>query len=300
METLEALSRRIATTEELGAIVRTMKSLSAVSIRQYEAAAAALHDYARTVDLALQALLRERPRIARAPRPAPGPAVVVVFGSDHGLCGRFNDDIARFACDRLRELDAAGARGRCLAVGARAQARLAALGEPVDAALVLPASVSGLTALAQAVLVQLDAWGGADGLARVLLVHQRRTPEGFAAPHVRQLLPLSPERLRNLAARPWPSRRLPVFTLDPRQLFSTVVRQHLWSVVYRAATESLASEHASRLVAMQAAERNIEEHLEEQRAEFRRRRQEAITGELLDVLTGFEASGGAAPAGLTW
>ena len=291
MQTLETLSRRITTTEELGAIVRTMKSLSAVSVRQYEAAAAALRDYGRTVDLALQALLRGRPRIAGAQRPAPGLAVVVVFGSDHGLCGRFNDEIARFARARLRELDAAGARRRCLAVGVRAEARLAALGAPVDACLVLPASVSGLAGLAAAVLVQLDAWGEIEGLSRVLLVHHRRRREAVASPHARQLLPLSPERLGNLAARPWPSRRLPVFTLDRQRLFSTVVRQHLWSVVYRAAAESLASEHASRLAAMQAAERNIEEQLEEQHAEFRRRRQEAITGELLDILTGFEAAG---------
>jgi F-type H+-transporting ATPase subunit gamma len=41
---------------------------------------------------------------------------------------------------------------------------------------------------------------------------------------------------------------------------------------------------------MQAAERNIEEHLEERRAEFRRRRQETITEELLDIVTGFEAA----------
>jgi len=293
MQTLEALSRRIATTEELGAIVRTMKSLSAVSIRQYELAAAALRDYGRTVDLAFQALLRERPRLVLEPRPAAGSTVVVVFGSDHGLCGRFNDEIARFARDRLRELAPAGTRPRCLVVGARAEARLAALGEAADAGLVLPASVSGLAGLAQALLVQLDAWGGAEGLARVLLVHQRRTPEAIAAPHARQLLPLSAERLRNLTARPWPSRHLPMFTLDPRQLFSTVVRQYLWSSLYRTAAESLASEHASRLAAMQAAERSVEEHLEIQHGEFRRRRQAAITGELLDVLTGFEASGGA-------
>jgi F-type H+-transporting ATPase subunit gamma len=41
---------------------------------------------------------------------------------------------------------------------------------------------------------------------------------------------------------------------------------------------------------MQAAERSIEEHLEEQQAEFRRRRQETITEELLDLVTGFEAA----------
>jgi F-type H+-transporting ATPase subunit gamma len=290
MQTLEALSRRIETTDDLRAIVRTMKSLSAVSIRQYESAVAALRDYSRTVELALQALLRDRPAVVGAPAPASGPAAVVVFGSDHGLCGRFNDEVARFAHARLRELDAAGVRRQCLAVGARAEARLAALGEVVGEGLFLPGSVSGLAALAQAVLVQIDAWGAVEGLGRVLLIHHRRTSEAVAVPHMRQLLPLSPERLRNLAARPWPSRRLPMSTMDAERLFPAVIRQYLFSSVYRAAAESLASEHASRLASMQAAERNIEEHLEEQQAEFRRRRQETITEELLDIVTGFAAS----------
>lgn len=290
METLETLGRRIATTEDLASIVRTMKSLSAVGVRQYESAAASLRDYTRTIELALRALLRDYPAIARADRPLSGRAVVVVFGSDHGLCGRFNDEIARFARDRLRELDLSRARCRCLAVGARAEARLAALGEPVDGTLFLPASVSGLTSLAHAVLVQIDAWREAEGLERVLLVHNRRTREAVASPRLRQLLPLSAERLRNLARRPWPSRRLPTWTLDAHRLFSTVIRQHLFVTVYRAAAESLASEHASRLASMQAAERSIEEHLDEQHARFRQRRQETITEELLDIVTGFEAS----------
>lgn len=294
MQTLEALSRRIATTRELYAIVRTMKSLSAVSIRQYERAAAALHDYARTVELALQALLRAGPGPAAA-GPADGPAAVVVFGSDHGLCGGFNDEVARFAHERLRELRAAGTPGRCLAIGARAEGRLTALGETVDERLSLPGSVSGLAGLAQAVLVQVDAWGAVEGLGRVLLIHHQRDQragQAVAVPHLRQLLPLSPERLRNLAARPWPSRRLPTLAMDAARLWSAVVRQYLFSSVYRAAAESLAAEHASRLASMQAAERSIEEHLEEQQAEFRRRRQQAITEELLDIVTGFEASAG--------
>ena len=290
MQTLEALGRRIATIEDLRVMVRTMKSLSAVSIRQYESAVAALRDYSRTVELALQALLRDRPALDRTPAPAAGPAAVVVFGSDHGLCGRFNDEVARFAHERLRELDAAGTHRRCLAVGARAEARLTALGEAVDERLFLPGSVSGLAALAQAALVQIDDWGAVEGLGRVLLIYQRRTSEAVAVPHMRQLLPLSPERLRNLAARPWPSRRLPMFTIDAERLLRAAIRQYLFASVYQAAAESLASEHASRLASMQAAERNIEDHLEEQQAEFRRRRQETITEELLDIVAGFEAS----------
>jgi F-type H+-transporting ATPase subunit gamma len=290
VQTLEALSRRIATTEDLRAIVRTMKSLSAVSIRQYDTALAALRDYSRTVELALQALLRDRPALVRAAAPAAGRAAVVVFGSDHGLCGRFNDEVAHFAHARLRELEAAGTPRRCLAVGARAEARLSAEGEPVDGRLFLPGSVSGLAALAQSVLVQIDTWGAVDGVARVLLIHHRRAGDAVAVPHMRQLLPLSQERLRNLAGRPWPSRQLPMSTMTAERLWPAVVRQYLFSSVYRAAAESSASEHASRLASMQAAERNIEEHLAEQQTEFRRRRQETITAELLDIVTGFEAS----------
>ncbi|MEZ5906863.1 MAG: F0F1 ATP synthase subunit gamma, partial [Geminicoccaceae bacterium] len=49
------------------------------------------------------------------------------------------------------------------------------------------------------------------------------------------------------------------------------------------------SEHATRLAAMQAAERNIEERLGEMNAEYRHKRQDSITEELLDLVSGFEA-----------
>ena len=52
---------------------------------------------------------------------------------------------------------------------------------------------------------------------------------------------------------------------------------------------SLAAENASRLAAMQAAENNIEEKIDELYGRYHRRRQAAITEELLDVISGFEA-----------
>jgi F-type H+-transporting ATPase subunit gamma len=77
--------------------------------------------------------------------------------------------------------------------------------------------------------------------------------------------------------------------LQPRAL--------LFVTVVRAAAESLASEHASRLAALQAAERSIAERLDELGGEFRRRRQAAITDELLDVVTGYEVIRGEAAPG---
>ena len=84
METLETLGKRIATTGDLQSIVRTMKSLSAVSIRQYERAVVALTGYNRTIELGLQVLLREAPLPDAAPEQPDLPTAAIVFGSDHG------------------------------------------------------------------------------------------------------------------------------------------------------------------------------------------------------------------------
>ncbi|HBY57563.1 MAG TPA: hypothetical protein DEG96_06865 [Candidatus Atribacteria bacterium] len=59
--------------------------------------------------------------------------------------------------------------------------------------------------------------------------------------------------------------------------------------LYRAFIESMASENASRLTAMQKAEENIEERLDNLNSQFNRQRQNAITEELLDIIAGFEA-----------
>jgi F-type H+-transporting ATPase subunit gamma len=95
--------------------------------------------------------------------------------------------------------------------------------------------------------------------------------------------------VRGLVHRPWPNRVRPTFTMEPEALLASLVRQHLFVGLFRAAAHSAASEHAARLAAMQAAERNIEEHLEEMNAAYRHKRQESITEELLDVVAGFEA-----------
>lgn len=289
METLEALGRRISTTEELRSIVRTMKSLSAVSIRQYEQAVRALRDYRRTIDQGLQVVLRaERPPLAGVDT-AEGATLAIVFGSDHGLCGRFNQEIARFALARLEARGIDAGTARFVVAGARAASRLEAADIAVERTLLLAGAVEGLEETARTLLLEIDAARAADGIARVLVFYNRRSPGATARPQGIQLLPLEPRWLAHLETRPWGSRRLPIFTMDAAQLLRALVRQHLFISLFRAGAESAASEHATRLAAMQAAERNIDDHLDEMNGAYRHRRQALITEELLDVVAGFEA-----------
>lgn len=72
-----------------------------------------------------------------------------------------------------------------------------------------------------------------------------------------------------------------------------LIREYLFVSLFRACADSLASENASRLAAMQRADKNIDELLEDLNGTFRRLRQSGIDDELFDVIAGFEALGGA-------
>ncbi len=289
MATLEELSRRIDTTKDLQSIVRTMKALSAVSIRQYEAAADALADYWRTVELGLRVALGTAGGERDAGRDQDGGIGAIVFGSDHGLCGRFNEEIADFTRSGLQRLAEPGEaqRPRLLVVGLRAASRLESLGLAIEDGSLLPGSAQGLRGTAQELLLRLEEWRER-GTSRVYLFHNRRSQEAMFRSERQRLLPIDSGLLHRVAEQPWPSRRLPTFTMSQHALFASLVRQYLFVSIYRAGAESMASEHATRLAAMQAAERNIEDHLEEMNSAYRRERQDSITEELLDVVAGFE------------
>jgi len=68
-----------------------------------------------------------------------------------------------------------------------------------------------------------------------------------------------------------------------------LIREYLFISLFRACAESLSSENASRLAAMQRADKNIDELLEDLNGAFHRLRQSGIDEELFDVISGFEA-----------
>jgi F-type H+-transporting ATPase subunit gamma len=74
-----------------------------------------------------------------------------------------------------------------------------------------------------------------------------------------------------------------------------LIREYLFISLFRACAESLASENASRLAAMERANKNIDELLEQLHGTFHRLRQSGIDEELFDVIAGFGALPRSAP-----
>lgn len=295
MSTAESLVARLDTLEKLRGVVRTMKALSSAKVRQYEHAVMALGDYYRTVELGLHVVLDH---VTAPPPAARGPAGAermagVVFGSDHGLCGRFNQHL----CDHtMRHLDALGAAAHgclLLAVGGKAESCLEAAGRPAHESHLTPGSAEGITETVSGILLTLDRWREERGVERVWLFYNRRVGDAPYRHTAQQLLPMDIARLRRAERVAWPTKILPTFSMPADALLSSLIHQYLFVSLFRACAESQASEHSTRLVAMQASERNIGESIEATQTEHRRLRQEIITAEIMDVMAGYEATTGA-------
>ncbi|MCK4842225.1 MAG: F0F1 ATP synthase subunit gamma [Methylococcales bacterium] len=290
MKTLEQLQRDMDTTASLQEIVRTMKVLAAVSIRQYERAQESLLHYNRTVELGLQVVLKQQAAITMAKvRKKVQPVVgAIIFGSDHGLCGRYNESIAEFAMLELEKINPNQDSRRILVVGARIEAFLHEMDQAVEECFFVPGTVDNITGTVQNILQKIDLWQ-LEGIEQVMLFHHVRQQRSSYPPQARQLLPVDLSSFNHKRVKRWPSHSLPQFTLPVEELLSALIQELLFIRLFSACTESLAGEHASRLMSMQVAEKNIQQRLESLTATYRQQRQNQITEELLDVVSGFEA-----------
>lgn len=289
-QTFEALSRRHDTLASIRGIVHTMKTISAINSVPYEHAARSVAAYHATVISGLQALLTGTGRLTLPARP-PSETVVVVFGSDHGLCGNYNELLADRVAAWSAGAFASPRRRRILCVGSRMGDALRDRGLAPDAVLLPPASVDGIGRLAGDIVTRLDAPGHGPRLepVAVSLAFTRQGSGGQQEPVVSPLIPLSEALLADLTRRRWASRSLPVHTLASDRLFASLVRSHIFASVFHASAEAIVTENAARLARMQQAEKSVDERLDEVSGQLRSGRQEEITTELLDVIIGFEA-----------
>ena len=292
MQTTEDLKRRIRSAEDLLGVVKTMKALAATSIRQYQRAVESLAEYYRTVELGLQIVLRKS---RETPAPTGAKAAwlgAIVFGTDQGLCGQFNHLIAGHALDEMRETGVPAENRIIIAVGLRVADLLEDSGQKVFEVLSPPGSTAGITPMVQDITVLLEDWRFKRQIGQMHLFYHEYLSGASYRPMSLRILPVEETWLTDLKRRKWESRTLPVFTMEWENLFRALIGEYLFVCIYRAFANSLASENASRLAAMQSAEKNIEERLEELFMQFHRQRQMTITEELLDIVSGFEALGG--------
>jgi F-type H+-transporting ATPase subunit gamma len=284
-DSLERLRTKIARGRQLGSVVHAMKALAALRIGQFEQAVQSLDRYMQSIELGLSVCLRSGPILPEVERKSSDVAAVV-FGSDQGLVGRFNETIMEYAQSVLVPH---GRAVRLWVMGERLAAGFADRGIPCERVLEVPGSVVSISSLVASLLGYLERLRADHPGVVVYLLFNRSEAGASFSPMRERLLPFDAQWERRFVQAKWPTHNLPEPLGPPERLLGALIREYLFGSLFRACAESISSENASRLAAMQRAERNIDSLVESLGRAYNGLRQSAIDEELFDVVAGFEA-----------
>jgi F-type H+-transporting ATPase subunit gamma len=155
----------------------------------------------------------------------------------------------------------------------------------------VPNSVAAISPLVGQILVDNQVGHGDALVSNLQLFYNRPLAAAIYEPVTKQLLPLDEAWRQNLISLTWPTKTVPEAIGGKATALRPLISSYLFVSLFRACAESLASENASRLAAMQRAEKNIDDLLEDLNGSFHRLRHSNIDEELFEVVSGFEALG---------
>lgn len=289
METLQQLTRKMAGAQDIKSVVRVMKAMAAANISQYELAVSSLGEYYRTVALGLVAYFASEPREPKAPEPPPGKAV------PPRICARFLGPTRAWWVPSTTRWPTSWVRPctpgpqEIWGVGERVQLLLADQGLPVTSRFGVPGSLKAVTSLVGKLLLQAQQNLAKGALTEFYVFHNQPTQAAGYQPMQQRLLPLDAAWRAEIAKLTWPTKTVPQVAAGRPPTLAALLHELLFVSLSKACAESLASENASCLQAMQRAEKNSNSLLDDMSHQYYRERQSAIDEELFDVVSGFEA-----------
>ena len=275
MPRLAELQGRIGNMSELLNIMSAMRSLAGMRVQEAQRALPGIRGYAQSMEAGIAGALALMQQQVREPKAQAGRRALIMCMAEHGFVAGFNERLAEAAEEDLKRGDllfVVGSRGAGLLLE---RGRQAAWTAPM--ATRLPAAPGTADRLAKELYTRIAA--GEAGRVEVMFSRYRQG----ARPVIerRQLLPLDTVTFaRGLA------QQAPLHNIEPGALFEKLAAEYVFALLIEAAVESIASENAARFAAMQAACDNVSKKLEQLQSQARQARQEEITTELIDLITG--------------
>ncbi len=287
-DTLINLQRRKQSAGDMASVVRTMKVMATSNITQYENSVHSLQDYYRTISLGIHACFKKEriSVVADNHNKKDSKSVAVIFGSDQGLVGRFNDSISTYAQDIIKDIPG---ETEVWVVGERVYSLLVDGDLSPTQRFSVPNSVTAITPLVNQILIRSEAFRQDEQFFSLYIFHNTPTEGANYKQEDRQLFPPDKKWEEEITKMEWPSHNVPQVIGGTESTLGTLIKEYLFVSLYKASAESLAAENASRLEAMERAEKNIDEMLDELQQDYNRLRQSTIDEELFDVIAGFEA-----------
>lgn len=292
MASAREMRLRIRSVKNISQVTRALETVSASKVRKAMAAVMATRPYATKAWQVLTHVARQPGRETLHPllvaRSEVKNALVVVISGDRGLAGAYNSNVIRFTAQHFDHYPvpvkyvAVGRKGRDLLI--RRQRQVIADFSNLPAA----PSFADVSAIGRLVVDEFLR-GAAD---EVWLVYTDFVSMSRQEPVVKKLLPLEIDgggRVETFDSSPKSTGAAYIYEPDEREILDEIVPRFTALQVYQAILESLASEHAARMLAMRNATDNAIELVAALQLAYNKVRQQTITNDILDIVGGAEA-----------
>lgn len=287
MANLRDIKRRIGSVKNTRQITKAMKMVAGAKLRRAQERAEQARPYADSLNRVLGRVAASAGDDVQHPlltsHDSVSTVLVVVVGSDRGLCGSFNNAMFRKAVYFCEDLEAKGYTVKLRTYGKKAKGYFKGRSwEIVESEIDL--HPDRYVAIAQQLATDLTAEFKNGTYQEIYLAYNRFQSVMTQEPTFPRALPLTIEGGEADQAGADYS-----YEPDGQQLINTLLPLQLQTTLLQAILETEAGEHASRMTAMDNATRNASDLIDSLTLEYNRARQAAITTEIIEIVSGAEA-----------
>lgn len=289
MASLKDIRLRIDSTKNTQQITKAMKLVSAAKLRKAQHNITNMRPYAVTLKQVLanitatqkvtHPLMEKKDQVKNV--------LLVVLTSDRGLCGSFNSSINKFSERYYSENKSNYEKIDFIFIGKRGLDHFARKNiKGIESFLKLDKDISyGLAKSIAEKLIQYYLDGSYDEIRLVYNEFKSAISQKVVC---ETLLPIQVEKSSFEALDNQFSKDI-IFDPSAEAIVEALLKKTFNLQVYRAMSESVASEHGARMTAMENASNNAKEMINKLTLTYNKLRQEKITTELVEIVSGAEA-----------
>jgi F-type H+-transporting ATPase subunit gamma len=290
METLDSLRKTLQVSKSIKQVVSTMKALSATNIKKYDKIVKILYAYRSNIELGIQAIMMFAEKIEISDMKyivnTGNKNLAIVFGSNQGLCGRFNDRIKDFVSNDIVDI----ANSQIIVIGDRLLNLMEITKLNIVKSIYLPNSIENSSSMIYELLQVIDEKLKNKEINNVFLYYTLSDDTMNGTVTKTRIIPIDKKLLESAKNKVWPTNNLPYWQVKNEVLISDLLNQYIFTILNNALVNSITSEQKNRLLTLQSAELNINELIKNKNLEYNQKRQGTITSELLDVVVGYQVS----------
>ncbi|KYJ87393.1 ATP synthase F1 subunit gamma [Sulfurovum riftiae] len=293
MANLKEIKRKISSVKNTQKTTNAMKLVSSAKLKRTEELAKRSRVYAAKLTGLIEEIAQKMQNASAEgldniffqENDSPKMVDIIFITADKGLCGGFNSQTIKRTNQLIAEYQEKGVKVRLRAIGRKGIDYFKFNGIELNNEVIGLSAAPDYKTSSEFIAEVVESYVNGE-TDRIIMVHNGYV--NMISQEIRQdqVLPVDTSMLELGATS---TSELEVEPDDDDTLLDALVKRYVEYSIYYALIDSLAAEHSARMQAMDAATKNAKDMVKTLNVKYNKARQEAITTELIEIISGMES-----------